>query len=116
MEAAAESGAAEVPSLLQLEKVTGLISPAAIEKSVSGIMGESYKAVGEVIVPIKNESLKHFLNNLSEGHWVKIYEAGIKNGGEIEVHYFKNTTTGDVFDVKMKYDYFHQKEFKSIVK
>lgn len=33
----------------------------------------------------------------------------------MEVHYFRNTTNGNVFDVKVKYDYFHQKGFKGLI-
>jgi hypothetical protein len=43
-----------------------------------------------------------------------VYEAGMKNGQKIETHYFRNNTDGEVFDVKTKYDYWHQKAFRKI--
>ncbi|MBS0627208.1 MAG: hypothetical protein JSS09_03240, partial [Verrucomicrobia bacterium] len=87
-----------------------------LENSITRIMGDSYKAVGEVTASIKNEELRNFLNTLSEGNWVKVYEAGVKNGNRMEVHYFRNNTTGNIFDPKVKYDCFHQKEFKELMK
>lgn len=85
-----------------------------LESSVSKVMGSSYKAMGEVIVPIKNTELLNSLNATSKGNWVKVYEAGIQNGTKIETHYFRNNTTNQVFDVKTKYDYWHQKAFKKL--
>lgn len=35
--------------------------------------------------------------------FIEFYEAGIQNGAKIETHYFRNSTTGQVFDVKTKY-------------
>jgi RHS repeat-associated protein len=78
------------------------------------IFGQSYKAVSEVTVPIKNTGLIKSLNATSKGDWVKVYEAGIQNGNRIETHYFRNNTTGQVFDVKTKYNYWHQKAFRNI--
>lgn len=54
------------------------------------------------------------LNAASKGDWVKVYEAGIKEGNKVEIHYFRNNTTNKVFDVKTKYNYWHQKQFKKI--
>ncbi len=85
-----------------------------LESSVAKAVDKSYKAMGEVTVPIKNTGLLNSLNAASKGDWVKVYEAGLLNGTKIETHYFRNNTTGQVFDVKPKYDYWHQKEFKSI--
>jgi hypothetical protein len=77
-------------------------------------MGNSYKAMGEVTVPIKNTELLNSLNATSKGNWVKVYEAGMQNGAKIETHYFRNNITNQVFDVKTKYNYWHQKAFKTI--
>ncbi|WP_425571085.1 DUF6443 domain-containing protein [Olivibacter ginsenosidimutans] len=85
-----------------------------LEKSVVNVMGKSYKAAGEVTVPIKNTELLNKLNATSKGDWVKVYEAGIQKGSKIETHYFRNNTTGQVFDVKTKYNYWHQKAFKNL--
>jgi hypothetical protein len=85
-----------------------------IQKSVSQVLGKAYKASGEVTVPIKNLELLEKLNSTSKGDWVKVYEAGIQNGKKIEVHYFRNNTTKQVFEVKKKYDYWHQKSFKQL--
>jgi len=85
-----------------------------LESSVAKVMGNSYKSISEVTVPIKNTGLLNSLNAASKGNWVKVYEAGIKNGAKIETHYFRNSSTNQVFDVKIKYNYWHQKSFKSI--
>ena len=85
-----------------------------IETSVSKLMGNSYVAMGEIVTPIKNTELLNSLNATSKGNWVKVYEAGIQNGTKIEVHYFRNTTTRQVFDVKTKYNYWHQSAFQNI--
>ena len=86
----------------------------SLNKSVADVMGESYKAAGEKTASIKNEGLKNKLNAISKGDWVKVYEAGIKDGNKVETHYFRNNSTGEVFDVKPKYDYWHQRSFKSL--
>lgn len=52
------------------------------------------------------------LNSASKGEWVKVYEAGTLHGRKIETHYFRNNNTYKVFDVKIKYNYWHQKVFK----
>ena len=85
-----------------------------LQKSVTSVMGKGYEAVGEVIVPIKNTELLNTLNATSKGNWVKVYEAGIQNGSKIETHYFRNNVTRQVFDVKTKYNYWHQKAFKNL--
>ncbi len=85
-----------------------------LQKSVTSVMGKGYKAAGEVTVPIKNTELLNTLNATSKGNWVKVYEAGIQNGSKIETHYFRNNTTRQVFDVKTKYNYWHQKAFKNL--
>ncbi|MEQ9166514.1 MAG: RHS repeat-associated core domain-containing protein, partial [Fulvivirga sp.] len=86
----------------------------ALNSSVAKVLGSSYKAMGEVSVPIKNTDLLKVLNKAAKGNWVKVYEAGIKNGSKIETHYFRNSRTGQVFDVKVKYNKWHQKAFKSL--
>ncbi len=78
------------------------------------MMGKGYKAAGEVTVPIKNTELLNKLNATSKGDWVKVYEAGIQKGSKIETHYFRNNTTRQVFDVKTKDNYWHQKSFKNL--
>ncbi len=85
-----------------------------LESSVAKVMGKGYQSVGEVTVQIKNQELLKTLNATSKGEWVKIYEAGIQNGNKIETHYFRNNTTGQVFEVKTKYNYWHQKGFRNI--
>ncbi len=82
--------------------------------SVRGVLSENYASVGEMTVPVKNTSLLEALNATSKGEWVKVYEAGKLNGQNVEVHYFRNTTTQQVYDVKVKYEYWHQKEFKNL--
>ena len=77
-------------------------------------MGKSYKAAGEVVKTIKNKPLLKVLNAQEAGDWVKVYEAGIHKGVKVEIHYFRNKTTGSVFDVKKKYDKWHQKAFKKL--
>ena len=81
---------------------------------ISERSGNLYESISSVSVPIKNTELLSSLNATSKGNWVKIYEAGIKNGNKIETHYFKNINTRQVFDVKIKYNYWHQKAFKSL--
>jgi len=85
----------------------------SLSSSVSDLMGDSYRAIDEVTVSIKNEGLLKELNKASEGDWVKVYEAGMKDGKKVETHYFRNNDTNEVFDVKKKYDKWHQKEFKN---
>ncbi len=85
-----------------------------LESSVAEVMGDSYRAVGEVTVSIKNNELLNTLNETSPGNWVKVYEAGIQNGNRMENHYFRNNNTGQVFDVKTKYNSWHQKAFKTL--
>lgn len=55
-------------------------------------------------------------NPTSKGDWIKVYEAGKQNGLNIETHYFRNNTTGQVFEMKTKYNYWHQKAFKKLKK
>ncbi len=81
-------------------------------KSVSNVLGESYEAVAYINSTIKNTTLLKALNSSSKGNWVKVYEAGILDGKKVEVHYFKNLINNRVFDVKIKYPYWHQKQFK----
>jgi hypothetical protein len=54
------------------------------------------------------------LNATSKGNWVKVYEAGLQDGDKIETHYFRNNVTNQVFDVKIKYNYWQQKAFKNL--
>lgn len=82
--------------------------------SIGTAMGEGYKVAGEVTVAIKNTDILTKLNRAAKGDWVKVYEAGILNGKRIETHYFRNNSTKQVFDVKMKYNYWHQNAFKKI--
>jgi len=94
---------------------SGLRTPTLkLESSVSRAMGKGYKSVEEVTVPIKKIDLLEALKSTSKGHWVKVYEAGIQNGNKIEVHYFRNNNTGKVYDVKIKYNRWHQKSFKKL--
>ncbi len=118
---AIESGELLFPVLIQNGlgawigySVIGTTSLLSLESSVSVKMGNTYKALGEVTVPIKNTELLNALNSSSKGNWIKVYEAGLQNGNKLEVHYFRNTTTGAVYDVKTKYDYWHQKAFKML--
>ena len=60
---------------------------------------------------MKNEGVRQALENTSPGPWEKVYEAGFHNGNKVEMHYFKDVSTGKVFDVKKKYDKWQQKEF-----
>ena len=86
----------------------------ALENSVSKVLGNSYKTMGEVTVPIKNAELLNSLNATSKGNRVKVYEAGLQNGVKTETYFFRNNTTNQVFDVKTKYNYWHQKAFKNL--
>jgi hypothetical protein len=81
---------------------------------VQDVLGKKYQAKAETITSIKNTGLLDSLQKVSPGTWQKVYEAGINNGKRIEVHYFRNINTGKVFDVKIKYNYWHQKPFKNI--
>jgi RHS repeat-associated protein len=85
-------------------------------KSVEKVMGKTYRAINEVVVPVKNTPLLKELNAASKGKgvWEKVYQAGVKNGKKIEVHFFRNSKTGQVYDVKIKYNYWHQKAFKGL--
>jgi hypothetical protein len=78
------------------------------------LIGKSYQSVAEVVQPIKNTSLLKKLNSASTGDWVKVYEAGINNGSKVELHFFRNNATGQVFDVKIKYNHWHQKQFQNV--
>jgi hypothetical protein len=82
--------------------------------SVEQSLGTRYKAISEVTVPIKNTSILEQLNATSKGDWVKVYEAGLRDQKKIEVHYFRNNKTKEVFDVKIKYEYWHQNKFKKL--
>jgi murein DD-endopeptidase MepM/ murein hydrolase activator NlpD len=73
----------------------------------------NYKKFKSVEVEIKNQTLLDSLQEYSSGNWVKIYEAGEKSNNKVEIHYFLNKNNGRVFDVKVKYDYWHQPEFKN---
>jgi hypothetical protein len=83
-------------------------------ESVGTAMGKTYKTVGEVTVAVKATDLLSKLNRASKGEWVKVYEAGILNGAKIETHYFRNNSTRQVFDVKVKYNSWHQSAFKKL--
>ena len=83
-------------------------------RSVSDVMGKNYRAVGEKVVPANNKGLVKNLKITSPGKWVKVYEAGIRKGKKIEVHYHRNTRTGWHYNVKKAYDRWHQKEFKKL--
>lgn len=85
-----------------------------LQSSIMRATGENYESVAEVTVAIKNTELLGKLNSASKGNWVKVYEAGLQNGEKVEMHYFRNNRTGQVFDVKTKYNYWHQKAFKKI--
>jgi RHS repeat-associated protein len=86
----------------------------SLKLSVKSVMGSDYLAKGEVTSKINNGDVLNVLNKASGGDWVKVYEAGIPNGQKIETHYFRNNTTMQVFDVKLKYNEWHQKAFKKI--
>ena len=45
-----------------------------LESSVAKIMGNSYKAMGEITVPIKNTELLNSLNATSKENWFKNME------------------------------------------
>ena len=110
-------GAAGLSELFsfKISTLTSLfVSGLNLESSISNAMGNSYQSVSSVSVPIKNMELLSSLKSTSKGNWVKIYEAGMKNGNKIETHYFKNMNTRQVFDVKIKYNYWHQKAFKNL--
>lgn len=89
-------------------------APIPLTNSVDEIMGSTYKAMGEVTKQIKNTDLLTALNRSSKGDWVKVYEAGKQGGKKMEIHYFRNNSNGKVFDVKNKYDHWHQRAFKKI--
>ncbi|WP_430411337.1 RHS repeat-associated core domain-containing protein [Kordia sp.] len=74
----------------------------------------AYKAVGEITTSIKNQDLLNHLNSSSKGNWVKVYEAGILKGKKVEMHFFRNNNTGEIFDLKKKYDYWHQQYFNKL--
>ncbi|MFD2565910.1 RHS repeat-associated core domain-containing protein [Pseudotenacibaculum haliotis] len=82
--------------------------------SVEEVMGSSYRKAGEVIVNIKDKSLLETLNKASSGDWVKVYEAAKINGKRVEIHYFRNNSTGELFDIKEKYQYWHQRIFNKL--
>lgn len=52
---------------------------------------------------------------VSPGQWNKIYKAGYLNNNKVEIHYFRNNTNGQLGDVKIKYELWHQKQFKNII-
>jgi hypothetical protein len=85
-----------------------------LKNSVSEVMGETYTTVANVSTPITNKGLVSELRATSYGDWSKVYEAGIQNGAKVEVHYFQNSTTKQVFDVKEKYTKWHQIAFKNL--
>jgi hypothetical protein len=88
--------------------------PIVTYSSSRGAMGNGYRAFGEVTAPVKNAGLLNALSAAGKGTWEKVYEAGMMKGQQIEIHYFRNTTSGRVFDVKVKYHNWHQKEFKTL--
>jgi len=91
-----------------------LLPEMRIESSVEGFLWGRYEAVTEVAVIVNRPDILKSLNTYSPGDWVKVYEAASLNGNLFEIHYFRNNTTGQVFDVKLKTDKLRQKEFKNI--
>ncbi|MFM7023330.1 MAG: hypothetical protein ACKOXB_10150, partial [Flavobacteriales bacterium] len=91
-------------------------SKLALKNSVKEELGDGYVQSGYIKNEVKNTELLTKLNESSEGDWKKVYEAGVLNGNKVEIHYFKNFKTGEVFDVKVKYNYWHQKSFKALDK
>jgi hypothetical protein len=94
----------------------GQLSSPAIRfyPSVQSVLGNSYKSVSEVTVPVNNTGLLNALGPNAGSNWVKVYEAGILNGQKVETHYFRNLRSNEVFDVKIKYFKWNQKAFKSL--
>ncbi|WP_373924723.1 RHS repeat-associated core domain-containing protein [Duganella sp. CY15W] len=88
--------------------------PLVTYSSSRGALGNGYTAVGEVTATVKNAGLLNALSKAGPGTWEKVYEAGIMKGQQIEVHYFRNESSGRVFDVKIKYDNWHQREFRNL--
>lgn len=88
--------------------------PIELKNSVSDSIGPGYSSIARESVQIKDTTLAEHLNAIEPGKWEKVYEAGIKDGKKIEVHFFENISNGKVFDVKIKYEYWHQRAFKKI--
>lgn len=82
--------------------------------NVGSAINGNYEKVASKSVPMKHGELLDALKDTSPGPWEKVYEAGLLNGEKVEIHYFKDVPTGKVFDVKKKYDKWHQREFKKI--
>ncbi|RPD82971.1 hypothetical protein EGK75_13950, partial [Neisseria weixii] len=54
-------------------------------------------------VNINNQEVLNQLRKIEKGEWKKVYRDGFdSNGKKISVHYFQNTRTGKVFNVKVK--------------
>ncbi len=85
-----------------------------LSPSITNVMGSNYVGRGIVTAEIKNVELLKELNATSKGNWVKVYEAGELSGSRVEIHYFENRNTYQVFDVKVKYNYWHQNAFKKL--
>jgi hypothetical protein len=96
--------------------LAGRLAPPTIRfySNVQMVLGKDYKSVSAVTTSVKNTGLLKTLGDTS-GKWVKVYEAGILNGERVEVHYFQQKVTGEVFDVKVKYGYWYQKAFKNLI-
>ena len=54
-------------------------------------------------VTIKNQSVLDDLRKVERGEWKKVYRDGFDgNGNKVSIHYFQNSRTGRVFNVKVK--------------
>ncbi len=85
-----------------------------LHDSPQKVLGSRYVSTFEKTTSLKKGDLLDALNKVEKGDWVKVYEAGVLEGSKVEVHYFRNNLTGKVFDVKVKYEKWHQKAFKNI--
>lgn len=114
--------AGQVASVNLLKIITGTVDGYAdscnlpslpLDNNINAAIS-NYSKKKAINVSINNTDLLAALQNTSSGNWVKVYEAGFQNGNKVEVHYFKNLNNGKVFDAKIKYDYWHQDEFKNL--
>ena len=84
------------------ESTERIIKEVELNKSVKEVIGDSYKPIASRSNTIKNQEVLEVLNKKEPGEWAKIYEAGYLKGEKVEVHYFVNKKTKNVFDVKLK--------------
>lgn len=96
--------------------LVGFVAGVALPGGGYSLVGKNYKKVAEITVAVNKTEIDFLklLQSISKGEWVKVFEAAIINGKKVELHYFRHVKTGKTFDMKEKYQYWHQRSFKKL--